>query len=51
LAAASSPTLLATYSSGPLSMSALANVIAGKATAPGRSPVKITGLPASACVK
>jgi beta-N-acetylhexosaminidase len=51
LAAASSPTLIATYSSSPLSMSALAKVIAGKATAPGRSPVTVPGLPASACAK
>jgi beta-N-acetylhexosaminidase len=51
LSASSSPTLIATYSSSQLSMSALANVIAGKATAPGKSPVKIPGLPASACAK
>jgi beta-N-acetylhexosaminidase len=51
LAAAQSATLIATYSSSQLSLTALANVIAGKATAPGRSPVAVTGLPRSACVK
>lgn len=50
LSAATSPTLIATYSSSPLSMSALATVIAGKAGAPGKSPVAIAGLPRSACV-
>jgi beta-N-acetylhexosaminidase len=49
LSASSSPTLIATYSSSQLSMSALANVIAGKAAAPGKSPVRVAGLPASAC--
>ncbi|MEV6599230.1 glycoside hydrolase family 3 protein [Actinoplanes sp. NPDC051346] len=49
LAAARSPALVATYSSGPASMTALAAVIAGKAKAPGRSPVAVTGLPRSAC--
>ncbi|MFB9359147.1 glycoside hydrolase family 3 protein [Actinoplanes nipponensis] len=51
LAGARSPTLLATYSSSPLSLTALATVLAGKATAPGRSPVAVAGLPRSACVK
>ena len=51
LAKATSPTLIATYSSSELSLTALANVIAGKATAPGRSPVAVTGLPRSACAK
>ncbi len=49
LAAAASPTLIATYSSSPLSMSALAGVLAGKAKAPGRSPIAVSGLPRSAC--
>jgi beta-N-acetylhexosaminidase len=51
LAAAQSATLIATYSSSQLSLTAVANVIAGKATAPGRSPVAVTGLPRSACVQ
>ncbi|GAB1645761.1 glycoside hydrolase family 3 protein [Krasilnikovia sp. MM14-A1259] len=50
LSAADSPTLVATYSSSKLSLTALAAVIAGKATAPGRSPVPVAGLPRSACV-
>jgi beta-N-acetylhexosaminidase len=49
LADSASPTLIATYSSSPLSMSALADVLAGKAKAPGKSPVAIPGLPRSAC--
>jgi beta-N-acetylhexosaminidase len=49
LGSATSPTLLATYSSSRLSMAALAGVLAGKAKAPGRSPVAVTGLPRSAC--
>jgi beta-N-acetylhexosaminidase len=49
LSAAQSPTLIATYSSSPLSLTALADVLAGKAKAPGRSPVAVTGLPRSAC--
>jgi len=40
---------VATYSSTQVSMRALAQVIAGAATAPGRSPVPVSGLPASAC--
>jgi beta-N-acetylhexosaminidase len=51
LALAASPTLIATYSSSELSMSALADVLAGKAKAPGRSPVAVTGLPRSACAR
>jgi beta-N-acetylhexosaminidase len=51
LASARSPVLAATYSSSPASLSALADVIAGRAKAPGRSPVAVTGLPRSACSK
>jgi beta-N-acetylhexosaminidase len=51
LASARSPVLVATYSSSPASLSALAEVIAGRAKAPGRSPVEVTGLPRSACSK
>ena len=39
-------TLVATYSSSQASMKAVAAVLAGKAKAPGRSPVKLDGLPA-----
>jgi beta-N-acetylhexosaminidase len=46
---ARSSTLIATYSSTQGSMSALAAVLAGKSRAPGRSPVTVPGLPASAC--
>ena len=49
LAASRSPTLIATYSSSGLSLTALAAVLAGKAKAPGRSPVAVAGLPRSAC--
>lgn len=49
LAGADSPVLLATYSSGPDSMRALAAVLAGRAPAPGRSPVAVAGLPRSSC--
>jgi beta-N-acetylhexosaminidase len=49
LSSAKSPTLIATYSSSPLSLTALAHVLTGKAKAPGRSPVAVTGLPRSAC--
>ena len=49
LAQATSPTLIATYSSSPLSLTALARVLAGKAGAPGRSPVPVPGLPRTAC--
>ena len=44
-------TLVATYSSSQASMVALAAVLAGKAKAPGRSPVPVEGLPASACAR
>ncbi|MGR6321388.1 glycoside hydrolase family 3 N-terminal domain-containing protein [Micromonospora soli] len=49
LAGAKSPTVLATYSSSRASMTALARVLAGKARPTGRSPVAVTGLPATAC--
>ncbi|MFG3686549.1 glycoside hydrolase family 3 protein [Micromonospora sp. NPDC047740] len=49
LADAKSPTLLATYSSSRASLTALAGVLAGKARPTGRSPVPVTGLPATAC--
>ncbi|MFG1777072.1 glycoside hydrolase family 3 protein [Micromonospora sp. NPDC049048] len=49
LAKAKSPTLLATYSSSRASMTALAGVLAGKARPGGRSPVPVTGLPATTC--
>jgi beta-N-acetylhexosaminidase len=49
LAASDSPVKIATYSSTRASMRALAAVLAGTAPAPGRSPVAVNGLPASAC--
>jgi beta-N-acetylhexosaminidase len=49
LRSATSAVRIATYSSTEVAMEALAAVIAGKASAPGRSPVAITGLPESAC--
>ncbi|WP_222853538.1 glycoside hydrolase family 3 protein [Fodinicola acaciae] len=49
LASASSPTRIATYGTAPASMRALAAVLAGKAGAPGRSPVTVAGLPDTAC--
>jgi beta-N-acetylhexosaminidase len=49
LRSAASPVRLATYSSTEVAMHALADVLAGKATAPGRSPVAVSGLPRSAC--
>jgi beta-N-acetylhexosaminidase len=49
LAQAASPVRIATYSSSPLSMDALARFLAGKAQAAGRSPVAVNGLPRSAC--
>jgi beta-N-acetylhexosaminidase len=49
LAQAASPVRIATYSSSPLSMDALARFLAGKAQAAGRSPVAGNGLPRSAC--
>jgi beta-N-acetylhexosaminidase len=51
LAQARSPVLLATYSSSPAAMSALAAVLAGRAKATGRSPVPVPGLPPSACAR
>jgi beta-N-acetylhexosaminidase len=50
LASSASPVRVATYSSTEAAMGALALVIAGQAAAPGRSPVGVNGLPASACV-
>ena len=50
LASATSVSRLATYSSTQVAMEALAAVLAGTAKAPGRSPVAVAGLPASACV-
>jgi beta-N-acetylhexosaminidase len=49
LGAATSAVRVATYSSTQVAMEALAAVIAGKAKAAGRSPVAVSGLPASAC--
>ncbi|GAA5184523.1 hypothetical protein GCM10023322_26190 [Rugosimonospora acidiphila] len=46
---AGSGTLVATYSSSRASMDALAAVLAGRSPAPGRSPVRLSGLPRSAC--
>jgi beta-N-acetylhexosaminidase len=41
--------LVATYSASQVSMQALAVVLAGKAKAPGRTPVPVSGLKPSAC--
>ena len=49
LAAAKSPTLIATYSSSRLSMMALAAVLTGSVRASGTSPVAVAGLPRTAC--
>jgi beta-N-acetylhexosaminidase len=49
LSRASSPVLVATYSSTKASMDGLAAVLAGKAAPAGRSPVPVSGLPRSAC--
>ena len=49
LARAASPVLLATYSSSPASMTALAQVLAGRKEATGRLPVEVAGLPATTC--
>ncbi|MCA2218476.1 glycoside hydrolase family 3 protein [Jidongwangia harbinensis] len=49
LAASRSPMLIATYSSSPLSMTALANAIAGKTRPTGRAPVPVPSLPRTAC--
>ncbi|WP_207127376.1 glycoside hydrolase family 3 protein [Actinocatenispora comari] len=44
-----SPTVLASFGATKESMGAVADVLAGKAAAPGRSPVEVPGLPRSAC--
>jgi beta-N-acetylhexosaminidase len=49
LGKATSKVVLATYSSSAASMSALADVLAGRAKATGRSPVPVSGLPATSC--
>jgi len=49
LGSARSATLVATYSSTQASMVALAAVLAGRAPAPGRSPVAVGSLPRTAC--
>jgi beta-N-acetylhexosaminidase len=49
LSDAASPTLLATYASTAAAMDALAAVLAGRARAPGRSPVAVDKLPRTAC--
>ncbi|MFC0100942.1 glycoside hydrolase family 3 protein [Micromonospora marina] len=49
LSGAKSPTLMATYSSTRASMAGLAAVLAGKARPAGRSPVPVSGLPATTC--
>ncbi|TDB73784.1 glycoside hydrolase family 3 protein [Micromonospora sp. KC721] len=49
LGQATSPALLATYSSSRASMTGLARVLAGKARPTGRSPVPVPGLPATSC--
>ena len=46
---ATSGTLVATYSSSRASMEALGAVLAGRAGAPGRCPVRLPTLPRSAC--
>jgi beta-N-acetylhexosaminidase len=51
LASAASPALVATYSSGQDSMTALAAALVDAATAAGRSPVDVAGLPRSACAR
>jgi beta-N-acetylhexosaminidase len=51
LARAGSSVLLATYSSSPAAMTALAAVLAGRAKPTGRSPVSVSGLPPSACAR
>ncbi|ASW57892.1 glycoside hydrolase family 3 protein [Plantactinospora sp. KBS50] len=49
LAKATSKRLVATYSSTPAAMAGLADVLAGKAEPAGRSPVPVSGLPATSC--
>jgi beta-N-acetylhexosaminidase len=46
---ATSKVRIATYSATPASMTALAAVLAGRAAAPGTSPVAVAGLPRTAC--
>jgi beta-N-acetylhexosaminidase len=46
---ATSPIRIATYSASQASMTALAAVLSGKTSAPGRSPTPVDGMPASAC--
>jgi beta-N-acetylhexosaminidase len=46
---ADSKVRIATYSSTKVAMEALADVLAGKASPAGRSPVPVTGLPRSVC--
>jgi beta-N-acetylhexosaminidase len=46
---ATSRVRIATYSATAASMIALAAVLAGRASAPGRSPVAVAGLPRTAC--
>ncbi|MFI5838685.1 glycoside hydrolase family 3 protein [Catenuloplanes sp. NPDC051500] len=49
LASSSSPVLMATYSSSGAQLTALANVLAGKAKPQGSSPVEVDGLPRTVC--
>ncbi|MEV0716258.1 glycoside hydrolase family 3 N-terminal domain-containing protein [Asanoa sp. NPDC050611] len=49
LGGAKSPNVLATYSSTPESLKALAKVLAGKQKPTGKSPVEVSGLPRSVC--
>ncbi|GAB2941509.1 glycoside hydrolase family 3 protein [Micromonospora polyrhachis] len=51
LGKAKSKVLLATYSSSAVSMTALAQVLAGRAQPVGRSPVPVPGLPVSSCTR
>ncbi|MGI5148355.1 glycoside hydrolase family 3 protein [Plantactinospora sp. CA-294935] len=49
LGRANSKVLLATYSSNPASLTALAEVLTGRARPTGRSPVPVGGLPRTSC--
>ncbi|HEX5597841.1 MAG TPA: glycoside hydrolase family 3 protein [Micromonosporaceae bacterium] len=49
LGRARSEVLLATYSSSPVSMAALADVLAGRTKPTGRAPVAVPGLPRTTC--
>ncbi|GAB7038131.1 glycoside hydrolase family 3 protein [Catenuloplanes niger JCM 9533] len=49
LASSRSPMLLATYSNAPAQLTALADVLAGKAKPQGSSPVEVAGLPRTTC--